>query len=553
MWKTNLVAVLTASLQRKLMLALMAIATVVIGVGGIYLLGSQQQSASAGLEARAVYMAGMLSKTLAGPLWNIDLKSIQDQLDMVMSDPEIYSVALYQGEQKQPLVSKKRDGQPSDGIERDSPVIFVRDLPLPPVQLGRVRIVYTRGYMYQALRQTRMLILAGILCLLVSLSTATYVLLRRMVQKPIGELLAMAHRIAEGDLEVRIPVTSRDEIGLLCDKFNDMTNKLKQTMDGLSRSEQNYRNINVTLESLVLERTAELRLLLHSAGEGIFGVDATGKLTFINPAAFRMLGFAEEEMKGKGVHGLIHHSHGDGSCYPVEDSPMYASYARGTGNHVKDEVLWRKDGSSFPADYSSTPIIQDSNVKGAVVIFHDITERKQAELNLAESRATIVALINSIPDLIFYKNPQGVYLGSNSAFGELVGRPVSEITGKTDYDLFSNEIADISVAKDAAMLSSLEPQSNEEWVHYPDGRRLLLDTLKSPFWDGEGKLLGILGISRDITGRQQAEKELKARMEDLERFSRLTINREERMIELKEEVNAFLTQIGKEAKYNIVE
>ena len=121
------------------------------------------------------------------------------------------------------------------------------------------------------------------------------------------------------------------------------------------------------------------RLLLHAVGDGIFGVDATGQVTFVNPAALRMLGFAEEEMLGQNVHSLIHHSHKDGSNYPVEDCPMYASYTHATDSHVADEVLWRKDGSSFPVEYSSMPITKDGKVMGAVVSFRDISERKRAE------------------------------------------------------------------------------------------------------------------------------------------------------------------------------
>ena len=243
----TMITYLTSSLQRKLMLVLMAIATAVIGMGGIYQLSYQQQNASAGLEARAVFITNLLSKNLALPLWYRDRKAIQIQLEMVMSDLEIYSFALYEGEEKEPLVSRKREGQAVDGIEREAPVLYVSDQTKPPVELGRVRIVYTSSYMYQALGKMRMMILAGILFLLASLSAATYIMLRRMVQKPIRELLAMTDRIADGDFEVTIPVTSRDEIGLLGDKFNSMTDKLKQTMDGLNRSEQNYRGINVTL------------------------------------------------------------------------------------------------------------------------------------------------------------------------------------------------------------------------------------------------------------------------------------------------------------------
>jgi diguanylate cyclase (GGDEF)-like protein/PAS domain S-box-containing protein len=120
-------------------------------------------------------------------------------------------------------------------------------------------------------------------------------------------------------------------------------------------------------------------LLLHSAGEGLFGVDVTGQVTFVNPAGLRMLGFCEEELLGQNVHSFIHHSREDGSSYPVEECPMYASYTLATENHVTDEVLWRKDGSCFSAEYSSTPITKDGKVTGAVVTFRDVTDRKQAE------------------------------------------------------------------------------------------------------------------------------------------------------------------------------
>jgi PAS domain S-box-containing protein len=141
---------------------------------------------------------------------------------------------------------------------------------------------------------------------------------------------------------------------------------------------------NKFLEERVQGRTEELRLLLHSAGEGMFGVDAAGQLTFINPVALNLLGFAEEEMIGQEVHGLFHHSHEDGSHYPKEDCPIFATWTFGTQNRATSEMFWRKDGRSFPVEYTSTPILKDGNVMGAVVTFRDVTERKQAEKELTE-------------------------------------------------------------------------------------------------------------------------------------------------------------------------
>ena len=127
------------------------------------------------------------------------------------------------------------------------------------------------------------------------------------------------------------------------------------------------------------------RLLLESVAEGIFGVDLDGKVAFINPAAKRMLSYGPDELIGHDVHEKIHHSHADGSAYPKNECPMYLTHADGTDHHVADEVLWRKDGTQFPVEYSSMPIKKDKQVVGAVVTFMDITERLKAEQAIRES------------------------------------------------------------------------------------------------------------------------------------------------------------------------
>jgi len=98
------------------------------------------------------------------------------------------------------------------------------------------------------------------------------------------------------------------------------------------------------------------RLLLESVGEGIFGVDLEGKVAFINPAANRMLGYGPEELIGCYVHEKTHHSHADGSAYPKNECPMYLTHADGAEHHIDDEVLWRKDCTSFPVEYTSMPV-----------------------------------------------------------------------------------------------------------------------------------------------------------------------------------------------------
>jgi PAS domain S-box-containing protein len=193
-------------------------------------------------------------------------------------------------------------------------------------------------------------------------------------------------------------------------------------------------DLQQTTNQLALENEERLRseertlLILNSAAEGIFGVDAEERVTFINQAAERLLGYRSEEIIGREIHDLIHHSHADGSPYPREDCLMFQACRRGERTSGADEVLWRKDGSSFLSEYSVTP-----------------------------------------------------------------------------------------------------------------------------FLDQTGATSGAVVVIRDISLRRESEAALRRNMEDLERFNRLTMDREERMIQLKQEINALLAEMGREKKYKAVE
>lgn len=128
------------------------------------------------------------------------------------------------------------------------------------------------------------------------------------------------------------------------------------------------------------DATRRLALLLESTGEGIFGIDMAGCCTFVNRAACEALGWRTDEVLGRNMHELIHHSREDGAHYPECDCPIFNAFRRGDPCRIDDEVLWRADGSSFPAEYSSFPLIEGGEVLGAVVTFVDISARRQAEV-----------------------------------------------------------------------------------------------------------------------------------------------------------------------------
>ena len=130
-------------------------------------------------------------------------------------------------------------------------------------------------------------------------------------------------------------------------------------------------------------------LILQAAGEGVYGLDCEGLTTFLNPAAARMLGWRVEDLIGKPMHQLHHHSHPDGSHYTKQECPIYAAFKDGAVHEVDDEVFWRKDGSSFPVEYTSTPIYEGDKLAGAVVVFKDVSERKRTEEALKRAYAEV--------------------------------------------------------------------------------------------------------------------------------------------------------------------
>jgi PAS domain S-box-containing protein len=121
-----------------------------------------------------------------------------------------------------------------------------------------------------------------------------------------------------------------------------------------------------------------LALLLASTGEGIYGVDLDGLCVFINQAGARMIGFEPAELMGRNMHDLTHHARADGSPYPEAQCPIFNAFRQGLPCRIDSEVFWRRDGTAFPVEYSSHPIMDGSQVRGAVVTFVDITERKRA-------------------------------------------------------------------------------------------------------------------------------------------------------------------------------
>jgi len=159
-------------------------------------------------------------------------------------------------------------------------------------------------------------------------------------------------------------------------------------------------------------------LILDAAGEGIYGLDNEGRATFGNAATMEILGWKPEEVVGKKSHDIHHHSHADGSPYPRADCPIYAALRDGEVHRVNEEVFWHADGSPVPVEYTSTPIRQDGEIKGAVVVFRDVSEHKEVERQREAAFRQIKQLKEQLELERDYLRDE---IKTGSDYGEIVG------------------------------------------------------------------------------------------------------------------------------------
>lgn len=209
------------------------------------------------------------------------------------------------------------------------------------------------------------------------LSTGIYFMVTKKLVQPIDTLIEVTEKFTSGDLRQRVAIVRNDEIGKLANAFNKMAATIYMLVDNLETTVQSRTaQLQKTNEDLKESKT-QLRLILDSAVEAVYGMDKQGNCTFCNVSCIRMLGYkSEQDLLGKNMHYHIHHSKKDGTPIPISECDICISVMQGKGAHKDDEVFWRGDGTSFDVEYYAYPQYKDGEVVGAVVTFWDITERK---------------------------------------------------------------------------------------------------------------------------------------------------------------------------------
>ncbi|MGI1669666.1 MAG: diguanylate cyclase [Neptuniibacter sp.] len=177
----------------------------------------------------------------------------------------------------------------------------------------------------------------------------------------------------------------------------------------------------------ITKSESDLRLILNSAEEGIFGVDLQGQCIFANAACLRMLGYTEpEEFLGKQMHELIHHHHVDGSLYDIADCTLMKALEEEQPAVIGDEVYWKKDGSSFFTESRIYPMYERNRCCGGVIMFVDITQSKQAE----ENKRLAASVYNNVHEGILVTDADAKIVSVNRAFTLITGYSIEEVMGK---------------------------------------------------------------------------------------------------------------------------
>ena len=332
---------------------------------------------------------------------------------------------------------------------------------------------------------------ATLLLFVIAGSFVGALVLSHSVADPIAKLRDEVKAFSRGERTSEPKIRGSTELNELARSFYSMAKEIRLREEHLDR----------------LRRQNEL--ILNSAGEGIFGLNTKGAHTFVNPAAARMLGYEVQELIGKESHSTWHHTKADGTPYCQYDCPICAAFKDGTVHRVAEDVFWTKTGESFPVEYTSTPVIEDGKITGAVVTFRDITERKQVQNALEESRREYRELYDSAPDIYLTVTPEGIVRSINQSGVDYLGFEKDELLGSSCYKVLLDE--DLAKVKEHVRKVFAERLLESELdfrVVRKNGLVLWMYARSRLVLDDRGNPTEIRVICRDETERKKLEEAL---------------------------------------------
>ncbi|MDP1906594.1 MAG: PAS domain S-box protein [Pseudomonadota bacterium] len=295
-----------------------------------------------------------------------------------------------------------------------------------------------------------------------------------------------------------------DVIELLSESANDLAYGI-----AMQRAKAEHERTQAELQRLERQNT----LILDAAGEGIFGLDLEGRATFINPAGAAMLQWTAEEITARSMHAMHHHTRADGTPYPREACPIHAAYRDGVVHRVTDEVFWRKDGTSFPVEYVSTPLRDErGELAGAVVSFSDVTERKTAE----EQIRKLILAVEQSPESIVITNLDAMIEYVNEAFVRATGYSREEAIGQNPRVLKSGQTPPETFVALWDALTHGQPWKGEFHNRRKDGSEYIEFAIITPIRQPDGRITHYVAVKEDVTEKKRIGAELDRHRHHLE-------------------------------------
>lgn len=286
-------------------------------------------------------------------------------------------------------------------------------------------------------------------------------------------------------------------------------------------------------------------LILGAIGEGIYGLDAHGRATFVNRAATEILGWREEDILGQPIHDVHHHSYADGRPYPRDNCPIYRALSDGVVHRVDDEVFWHSDGRAIPVEYTSTPIREQGRVTGAVVVFRDISQRRALE-HLRVQAQEELDRVRRRHELILGAAGEGVYGLDADGRTTFVNRAATEILGWREEDILGQVVHDVHHHSHAdgtpypreqcpvylALTDGRIHREDGEVFWHSDGRSIPVEYTSTPIRE-DGRITGAVVVFRDVSERRRLEQQ---REESFREISRLKDQLERERDYLRDEI-----------------
>lgn len=270
------------------------------------------------------------------------------------------------------------------------------------------------------------------------------------------------------------------------------------------------------IEKELIRSSVWLEKVLETTPYGFFAADMKANIIKTNKSLCDMLGYDPNEILRLKITDID-------SIESPEENEYHLKKIKENGYDRFETILKTKNEEYITAEISVAYMTLE--LQFIIVFVRDITQSKKLTDDVKKQAGLISSLLDSVPDLIFYKDIEGRYIGCNYSFAEHIGKKRDEIIGKTDYDLFSKKEADFFINNDKKIYKSMKPRRNEEWINYPDGRKVLLDTLKTVYRDKDGEIIGLLGVSRDITEQNNYQKTLELFIEMANSFINMPIDK----------------------------